>query len=464
MQIRSRLTLQFVAIVALIQLLALLAIYFVSSDYRQSRFYEQLKAAAMNRTVLMMEVEGLEPERLQELRALGAAELVGEQIFIYNYKNELLYCSSDTGVRISTDMLDEVRLNGEKRFEKGAYELAGLMFADRYNRLVVFCAARDEAGFMQLQYLRRVLTAVFLLSLLAVLLLAWVYAGQALRPISNIMQKVAKITFVNLHERLEGGGNKDELSQLAATFNSMLDRIESSLAMQRNFVANASHELRTPLTAMQGQLEVLLLKKRDLEAYKTGVQSVLEDIRRLTHISNRLLMLAQADSAYTARLFSPVSLVDVLWQSQAAIQARSSTALVHITIDDGIEDAEDLIVQGNEQLLVTVFQNLLDNGVKYSAAHEVFADVKVRDGGIEVKVRDHGIGIPKEEIEQIFQPFYRSSNAQQITGHGIGLSLVERIVRLHGGKVAVHSLLGEGTVFTVFLLAVKKTRIAQENK
>jgi signal transduction histidine kinase len=442
-----------VGIVALIQLLASMAIYFISSDYRQSRFYEQLKAAAMNRTVLMMEVEGLEPERLQELRALGATELVGEQIFIYNYKNELLYCSTDSGLQISESMLDEVRLNQEQRFEQGAYELAGLLFADRYNRLVVFCAARDDAGFMQLMYLRRILIAVFLLSLLAVSLLAWAYAGQALRPISNIMQKVSKITFVNLHERLEDRGSQDELSQLAATFNSMLDRIESSLAMQRNFVANASHELRTPLTAMQGQLEVLLLKKRDLTAYKEGVQSVLEDIRRLTHISNRLLMLAQADSAYTARLFRPVSLVDVLWQSQAAIQARNATALVHITIDEAIENAEALQVLGNEQLLITVFQNLLDNGVKYSSNHEVFADLRLRDGGIEVKVRDYGIGIPPEELEQVFQPFYRSSNAQEISGHGIGLSLVERIVRLHEGEVAVQSVVGKGTTFTVFLKA-----------
>lgn len=453
MQIRSRLTLQFVAIVALIQLLASLAIYLISSEYRQNRFYEQLKAAAMNRTVLMMEVEGLEPERLQELRALGAEELAGEQIFIYNYKNELLYCSSDSGVQINEAMLDEVRLKQEQRFVRGDYELVGLMFADRYNRLVVFCAARDEAGFMQLQYLRQILIAVFLLSLLAVSVLAWVYAGQALRPISNIMQKVSKITFVNLHERLEDRGSKDELSQLSATFNSMLDRIESSLAMQRNFVANASHELRTPLTAMQGQLEVLLLKKRDLEAYQEGVQSVLEDIRRLTHISNRLLMLAQADSAYTARLFQPVSLVDVLWQSQAAIQARSHTAQVHITIDENVEHAESLQVQGNEQLLVTVFQNLLDNGVKYTSTHEVFADLRLREDGIEVKVRDYGIGIPPEELEQVFQPFYRSSNAQEVSGHGIGLSLVERIVRLHGGNVAVQSVLGKGTTFTVFFKA-----------
>ncbi len=453
MQIRTRLTLQFVAIVAFIQLLASLAIYINSADYRQLRFYEQLKAAAMNRTVLLMEVEGMEPERLQELRALGAAELNDEQIFIYNYKNELLYCTSDSGLNITTSMLDEVRLNKEQRFEQGAYEMAGLLFADRYNRLVVICAARDEAGFIQLQYLRRVLMLVFVLSLFFLSLLAWIYAGQALRPVTAIMQKVSAITFVNLHERLEVAGSEDELTRLATTFNGMLDRIEASLAMQRNFVANASHELRTPLTAMQGQLEVLLLKKRKEEEYRQSIQSVLDDIRNLTSMANRLLMLAQADSSYAARLFSPVSIVDVLWHSQAAIQSHHPNALIHITLDERLEDAEALLVKGNEQLLATVFQNLIENGVKFSERHEVFVQVRPLEGGVEVQVRDQGIGIPEQELEQVFQPFFRSSNSMEISGHGIGLSLVERIVRLHGGKVEVQSQLGKGTTFHVYFSA-----------
>lgn len=453
MQIRTRLTLQFVFIVAFIQLLASLAIYFNTADYRQTRFYEQLKAAAMNRTVLLMEVEGMEPERLQELRALGAAELNDEHIFIYNYKNELLYCTSDSGLRINGAMLDEVRLNKEQRFEQDGYEMAGLMFADRYNRLVVFCAARDEAGFTQLQYLRRVLLLVFVLSLVFLSLLAWVYAGQALRPITAIMQKVSAITFVNLHDRLDVSGSQDELTRLAATFNSMLDRIEASLAMQRNFVANASHELRTPLTAMQGQLEVLLLKKRKEDEYRQSIQSVLDDIRSLTSMANRLLMLAQADSSYPARLFSPVSLVDVLWHSQAAIQTRHPHAIIHITLDDKLEDAEALLIKGNEQLLATVFQNLMENGIKFSERHEVFIHVKQTDDGIAVQVRDEGIGIPESELEQVFQPFFRSSNAMEIGGHGIGLSLVERIMRLHGGKIEVKSVVGKGTSFTAFFSA-----------
>jgi signal transduction histidine kinase len=452
MQIRNRLTYQFVAIVAFIQLFSSLAIYLNSADYRKSSFYEQLKASALNKTVLLMELEGLEPERLEELRELGVASLTDERFFVYNFKNELLYSSDvDSSMRITTAMLDKVRVAGELRFEQGDYELAGMMFADRYNRLVVVSAAKDLVGFEQLRNLRRVLIAVFIFSLLFLMILAWIYAGQALRPIRSIIGQVDQITFTNLNERLNDSGSKDELSSLTATFNSMLERIEGSLAMQRNFVANASHELRTPLTAIQGQLEVVLLKSRSEQEYRDKIQSVLDDIRNLTGIANRLLMLAQADSEYAARLFKPIPLVDVLWQCQADIQKRQPKAVIHITLDDDLTQAEDLQVPGNEQLLGTVFTNLIENAIKFSHRKEVFVDLKGNGHSILVAVRDEGIGIPEAEMEQVFQPFFRSSNAQQINGHGIGLSLVERILRLHNGKIKVQSKEGRGTTFTVQL-------------
>ncbi len=452
MQIRSRLTYQFVAIVAFIQLFSSLAIYLNSADYRKSSFYEQLKASALNKTVLLMELEGLEPERLEELRELGVASLTDERFFVYNFKNELLYSSDvDSSMRITTAMLDKVRVAGELRFEQGDYELAGMMFADRYNRLVVVSAAKDLVGFEQLRNLWRVLIAVFIFSLLFLMILAWIYAGQALRPIRSIIGQVDQITFTNLNERLNDSGSKDELSSLTATFNSMLERIEGSLAMQRNFVANASHELRTPLTAIQGQLEVVLLKSRSEQEYRDKIQSVLDDIRNLTGIANRLLMLAQADSEYAARLFKPIPLVDVLWQCQADIQKRQPKAVIHITLDDDLTQAEDLQVPGNEQLLGTVFTNLIENAIKFSHRKEVFVDLKGNGHSILVAVRDEGIGIPEAEMEQVFQPFFRSSNAQQINGHGIGLSLVERILRLHNGKIKVQSKEGRGTTFTVQL-------------
>ena len=452
MQIRSRLTYQFVAIVAFIQLFSSLAIYLNSADYRKSSFYEQLKASALNKTVLLMELEGLEPERLEELRELGVASLTDERFFVYNFKNELLYSSDvDSSMRITTVMLDKVRVAGELRFEQGDYELAGMLFADRYNRLVVVSAAKDLVGFEQLRNLRRVLIAVFIFSLLFLMILAWIYAGQALRPIRSIIGQVDQITFTNLNERLNDSGSKDELSSLTATFNSMLERIEGSLAMQRNFVANASHELRTPLTAIQGQLEVVLLKSRSEQEYRDKIQSVLDDIRNLTGIANRLLMLAQADSEYAARLFKPIPLVDVLWQCQADIQKRQPKAVIHITLDDDLTQAEDLQVPGNEQLLGTVFTNLIENAIKFSHRKEVFVDLKGNDHSILVAGRDEGIGLPEAEMEQVFQPFFRSSNAQQINGHGIGLSLVERILRLHNGKIKVQSKEGRGTTFTVQL-------------
>lgn len=452
MQIRSRLTYQFVAIAALIQLLASLLVYVNSAAYRKSSFYEQLKNRAANKTVLLMELDGVEPERLEELQELGAPGLPDELFFVYNFKNELLF-SSDKAQRLQIDSLhlDEVRLKEEARFAFDGYELAGVMFADRYNRLVVVIAARDIAGFQQLKNLRRVLIIAFAISLVLLWLLAWAYAGQALRPISRIIGQVDQMSFPLLDRRLVGAEVEDELGRLTATFNNLLDRIEGSLAMQRNFVANASHELRTPLTVIQGQLDVLLLKSRSEAEYKVKIGSVLDDIRNLTNISNRLLMLAQADSEYPARLFGKVAVDDLLWRCQAEIQGRNPKVVIHITLEEELMEAEHLEVQGNEELLKSVVQNLMENAVKYSPAQEAFVSLKSTAKSVLLEVRDAGIGIPEEELEQVFQPFFRSSNVKEIKGHGIGLSLVERIVRLHKGDIKVKSKAGRGTTFSVRL-------------
>jgi signal transduction histidine kinase len=259
------------------------------------------------------------------------------------------------------------------------------------------------------------------------------------------------MSFPLLDRRLEGAEVEDELGRLTATFNNLLDRIEGSLAMQRNFVANASHELRTPLTVIQGQLDVLLLKSRSEAEYKAKISSVLDDIRNLTNISNRLLMLAQADSEYPARLFGKVAVDDLLWRCQAEIQGRNPKAVIHITLEEELMEAEHLEVQGNEELLKSVVQNLMENAVKYSPAQEAFVSLKSTAERVLFEVRDQGIGIPEDELEQVFQPFFRSSNVKEIKGHGIGLSLVERIVRLHKGDIKVKSKAGRGTTFSVRL-------------
>src|SRR5262249_28595632 len=144
-------------------------------------------------------------------------------------------------------------------------------------------------------YLSLILLIGLLFSVLVTLLSGWFFSGQALKPISQVVNDVEAITGYNLNKRLGEGNRKDEIAHLAITFNQMLDRVEHAFHAQKSFISNASHELRTPLTAITGQLEVALINKRDPAEYENILASVLDDIKKLNKLTNGLLMIAQSD-------------------------------------------------------------------------------------------------------------------------------------------------------------------------
>ncbi|MCK7462303.1 MAG: HAMP domain-containing protein [Sphingobacterium sp.] len=149
-----------------------------------------------------------------------------------------------------------------------------------------------------------------------------IFADRALQPVSNIIAQVNGISITNLNERIDEGNGTDELARLAGTFNGMLQRLESAFRIQKNFIANASHELRTPLTVISGQLEVILMKARENEEYRNTIISVLDDIKNLNNLSNRLLLLAQASSEIAEITFSPLRIDDTLWNARTEILKR----------------------------------------------------------------------------------------------------------------------------------------------
>ncbi|MEQ8686230.1 MAG: ATP-binding protein [Imperialibacter sp.] len=146
---------------------------------------------------------------------------------------------------------------------------------------------------------------------------------------------------------------------------------------------------------------------------------------------------------------------ELIWQSAGELQKRNPSYKVAISFNEGLED-DQLTIVGNEQLIKTALLNLMDNGCKYSDPHEVQVSVEPDKGQLVLTFRDFGIGIDEEEQELIFEPFHRGSNAQNIKGHGIGLSLVQRIVKLHEGTLTLMSKKGKGSTFTLTLPVKKK--------
>jgi signal transduction histidine kinase len=282
----------------------------------------------------------------------------------------------------------------------------------------------------------------------------WFYSGRALKPISDVVKKVEDITITSLNLRVFEGNGNDEIGKLARTFNKMLERLETSFSMQKNFIANASHELRTPLTSINGQLEVLMMKERSSEEYKSALASVLDDIKSLIVLSNRLLLIARTSAEGPVNFNKKIRIDEILWQVQEEIQRFNSNYHINISIDNSITDSDQMIVVGDENLLKVAVSNIIDNGCKYSPDHTVEIKLMPIEKSIEIIFEDRGIGIPETDVGKIFEPFYRGGNTISISGTGIGLPLVSQIIKNHNGTVNLSSKLGKGTTVTVLLPTV----------
>lgn len=452
MEIRKRLTYLFVVIVALILLLSSLAIYFFSADYRQEDFYNRLRSKGRNTAKLLIEVDEVNADLLLRIELDNPESLSEEKLIIYNYSNTVLFNTDQHNeIKVSQALLDEIRLEGEVKFETNGYEVLGSMFSDRYDRFVVITAAKDTYGLSKMKNLRNILFIVFISGIGLASLTGWIYAGRSLKPMSRVVSEVDRITISSLNLRLATEGSQDEIARLAATFNKMLDRLEKAFKMQKDFISNASHELRTPLTAITGQLEVLLLKPRNETEYTASIKSVLEDIKNLNRTSNRLLLLAQANSDSALSNMTPVRVDELTWQARSEVLRRDEKYQVEVTVSEEMDDEEYFMVNGNEQLLKTALINLMDNGCKYSDDNSVKVSMLNEFGMFVISFTNTGIGIHPLDLKQIWEPFNRGRNAMHRRGHGIGLSLVRRISEIHNGDIEVISELNTGATFTLSL-------------
>ena len=452
MQIRRKLTYQFLAIVATIMFLSSIAIYYFSANYRKADFYTRLMIKAINTARLLIEVDEVDAKLLAKIDKNNPISLPKEKIIIINYKNKILYSTDKQNtIKITADLLDKIRLEKEIRYKQGEYEILAFLFVDKYDKTIVIAGAVDIYGLKKLKNLRMVLFLVFCFGITLTFFAGWIYAGKALNPISDVVKQVENITITSLDLRVDEGNGEDEIARLALTFNKMLARLETAFKIQKNFIANASHELRTPLTSITGQIEVVLMNARTSDEYRLTLNSVLEDMKSLNSISNRLLLLAQASAEASDIGFSLLRIDDIIWQTIAELQKRNTNYKINVDFDQSIDNDVKLSTKGNEQLLKAAISNLIDNGCKYSFNNEVNLHIDYKDKFINIKFTDIGIGIEKNDLNHIFEPFYRGKNAISVKGHGIGLSLVEKIIKLHNGSIEVTSQVNIGTTFSIIL-------------
>ncbi len=453
MNILAKLTLRFSVIVASILILFSIAIYALSAEYREEEFFDRLERRAITTARLFSAVEEINRDLLRIIEQNSAPPLPDEKIPFFDNNDKLVYNSAGQEIEpVSPALLDKIRNATSIRFTSEGYEQFGFLYQDGEEDLVILASAYDRYGYRKLSNLRAVLLLGLLFGMMVIVLAGRIFAGQALAPLSKINSQVSEITAGSLDKRVDEGNKKDEIARLAMNFNRMLERLETSFEMQQSFVSNASHELRTPLAVMRSQIQVALEKERTPEEYRQVMESLLDDTNSFTELTTGLLTLAHSGMDKQRIVFAPLRIDEVLFPAQEELVKRKRDYRFQFDYDQLPENENDLTILGNEQLLHAVFTNLMDNACKFSTEHTVYISLSAKDRELEIRFRDRGIGIPKEEMNKIFSPFYRGAGAQNIArGHGIGLSLCQNIAHLHSGTLEARSLVGEGSVFILKL-------------
>lgn len=275
-------------------------------------------------------------------------------------------------------------------------------------------------------------------------------ANKALGPVHEVTMRARKISAENLDQSIPRPRADDEIGRLVTTMNDMIRRLHNSFAQTRQFSSDASHELRTPLTIMRGEIELALRSEKTPEEYRRVLSSTLEEIVRLNSIIDNLLTLGKADQGVFDLKLEEVHLDDLIKDLYDDSEMLAETK--HITIE--LKKAEPVTIVGDKGRLRQLFLNLVDNAIKYTPdGGHVAISVERRNGAALVEVADNGIGIPPQDLERIFDRFYRVDKARsrEMGGTGLGLSIAKWIAELHRGKISVESELNKGSRFVVHI-------------
>lgn len=454
MNIRTRLTLQFTLMVSAIFLIAFLMIYYLRWEYVKQDFYKRLENKALTTAKLLISVEEVDANLLKKIDQTNQDVFFNENLAVYEMGGREVYTSNDSINYTLTSLLFQKIISSKKiNFEEGQHQIVGIYYTDKQNQVVSIAGAEDIWGKHSLRSLSNILLSLFFFMVILVALAGWYFSGKALQPISRVIAGVKHILPNQMmHQPLPIDNPNDEIGLLTATFNELLEQLGETFRMQHLFISNVSHELKNPLMRIQTQIDVTLLKNRTNENYQDLLKSVKEDIQELGHLADTLLELAKIANESSRVIFAQVRVDEVLWEARGLLMSTLPQCLITVSIDEMIQSENQLIVNGNYHLLKTAFVNLMENGCKFSEDAHVEVQVSFGKTMLFLVFKNTGEPIADEHKKLIFQPFYRTQNTTNIKGYGIGLSLVERIIKIHGGEIQVHTYASQKqTGFTVSL-------------
>jgi signal transduction histidine kinase len=436
-KIRQRLAIRFTIISGLLTGAILVFVYFVTSGFVHADFITRLNQQTELETLLFTkQTSGL---TLDQINTFG---LVQPAVVIYRDNKIIL---SRGRKDIPAAWLGNLHRKKSFSIDEGELSTVGMVHFINGKEHFVFVTAQDVYGQRKLNFELQTIIGGWLISLLLAYYAGLFFSRKALQPVTHVVNEVNKISVENLGHRVpftkpgDTIEKPDEIDELILTFNDLLKRLEASFLTQKRFVQNASHELKTPLTAIMAEVELALTRARQPDEYQRTLSVVMQEAEKLEKTTHGLLVLTRLEERVDNSEKGVVELTGLVSEIVAGFRTRFPTRQIILQPSNQV-----ILTYGNQLLITMAIQNIVDNALKYSnASVEVILFTK-NDEGI-VRVNDYGIGIPESDIDKIRTPLVRATNVGIISGSGLGLALVDRIMKVHHGGLEITSKEGEGT-------------------
>ena len=452
MHVRIKITLLFTLIMFLLLSLLCGYIYYSSFTTRLENSKAQLTNWALTTSHKLKQPDIYDQKYMKKIDSVPMLFIKNKTVQAFNYLNKEIYTFSDNAadtIQITNEVLNKSRLSKITFFNTGRRD--AIVYYDKKDGIVVFAAAYDEQGKKNLQHIEFILWLSLIVGILIAFTSGYFFSKILLGPVKKIADEVNTISVQSLAHRIKSGSANDEWNYLTETLNDLLNRLQESFEIQRRFISAASHELSTPLTSISSQLEVSLQKDRTPEEYRLVMQSAYQDVRHLSKLTQILLEFATVSGNAGGLELNLIRIDEVLMRLPSEMTKMDKSYSVKLAFDQLPEDEASLLVFGNAELLFTAIKNIVSNACKYSPDRLAKIKLSVNQLVIIVSVEDEGKGIPENELQNIFQAFYRTEDSRSIIGFGVGLPLVNRIIKLHKGQIKINSIVGKGTTFIIQL-------------
>lgn len=464
--VRSRLAVFYVVVLGLVLLVVGSLIYVLLARVLYARIDESVLGTVQIATTSLGN-DLAEGQDLADAARSTAAEISSPQqmLAIYDATGQLLAEGGrDDDLQIQLPPLDSIPVTEtllttvvEERDEDDRHRIGWrrITLAPYDATYIVVAGSSLEPTDEELEALQSTLAYVVPIAMLLAGLGGWFLAHRSLAPVVAMAERARQIGGEDLSGRLPVVNPRDELGQLAGTFNELLARLEFSMKQQRQFMADASHELRTPVTTTRTAANVALQQKhREEEEYRRTLEIIEQQATRLSRIVEDMFTLARADAGTYPVRMQPMYLDEVI--DEVADAARVVASTRHVDIE--VRATRSASFVGDEELIRRLVANLLDNAVRHSpGGSSVRVELSATPTTYNLVVADRGTGIPAEHQPHVFERFYRvdvsRTRASTDGGAGLGLALARWVATVHGGHISLTESSAAGTTFSVSLPA-----------